>query len=470
MTTSATGSANRPERSKAVVILGAGFSHALYAPCPTTDGLGEEVRARLAPFDREKMPTGKFTGGRFEEWLSYLSEPQPHHDVEEAAEATAFVLRVTRMIREMLTEVQDNGLLAEPPPWFFEFLSVLHVLRARVITLNYDNFVECGTQSLGLQAPDWRGPIRVEEHDILGGIPATAVPPPSEIVNQTFGCLIPHPRSDPGPADTFRLMKLHGSLSWYWLPEGGGSSTLRRWYLPGVLGQLWDQKEELRRQELPAHEVFIVPPAALKGQSLKEPVTRELWRRAAEAIQDADRVVLMGYSVPLADHSLVGMLSEGLQGRHVDIEIVNPRPCVVEERLLRLGIGSVDIKQIAGEDCIEQWTKDEVKRLAAETLGEIRCDPDLTGDEVLWVDGPRPERCRSVNRAGSDGEPTVLYLNPRGQQLTTPLRLSDVREAFANSSDCVIADESRRFPIIGYWRLNDGPMRTPQLHLVTAGL
>jgi len=58
MTTSATGSANRPERSKVVVILGAGFSHALYGPCPTTDGLGEAVRARLAPPDRDKMPAG----------------------------------------------------------------------------------------------------------------------------------------------------------------------------------------------------------------------------------------------------------------------------------------------------------------------------------------------------------------------------------------------------------------------------
>ena len=64
--------------------------------------------------------------------------------------------------------------------------------------------------------------------------------------------------------------------SWYWLPDGGGNSTLERWRLPGIFGELWDPAKGHRRQELPSHEVFIVPPAALKGQRLREPVTREL--------------------------------------------------------------------------------------------------------------------------------------------------------------------------------------------------
>ena len=60
-----------------VLILGAGFSKAVHQALPITDELGERVRVRLSRRDREKLPRGRFRGGRFEEWLSYLAEDQP---------------------------------------------------------------------------------------------------------------------------------------------------------------------------------------------------------------------------------------------------------------------------------------------------------------------------------------------------------------------------------------------------------
>jgi hypothetical protein len=72
-----TAKASLTQRSRVVIVLGAGFSRAVYRPCPLTDGLGEAVRARLSPADGAKLPPGEFADGRFEEWLSYLSEPQP---------------------------------------------------------------------------------------------------------------------------------------------------------------------------------------------------------------------------------------------------------------------------------------------------------------------------------------------------------------------------------------------------------
>ena len=42
-----------------VVILGAGFSHAVYPATPMTDDLGEAVRGRLNPVDVAKLPRGK---------------------------------------------------------------------------------------------------------------------------------------------------------------------------------------------------------------------------------------------------------------------------------------------------------------------------------------------------------------------------------------------------------------------------
>jgi hypothetical protein len=129
---------DRARLTNVVVILGAGFSHAVYSATPMTDQLGETVRERLDFADRAKLPPGKFEDGRFEEWLSYISEPQPHHDPEEVADARTLALRVTRTIYEVLSEVQADALGSEPPEWFWKFLSVLHVLRAQVLTLNYD--------------------------------------------------------------------------------------------------------------------------------------------------------------------------------------------------------------------------------------------------------------------------------------------------------------------------------------------
>jgi len=61
-----------------VVVLGAGFSKAVHRALPTTDDLGERVREQLADADRERLPGAPFRDGRFEEWLSYLAQDQPH--------------------------------------------------------------------------------------------------------------------------------------------------------------------------------------------------------------------------------------------------------------------------------------------------------------------------------------------------------------------------------------------------------
>ena len=98
------------KRPKDVVILGAGFSHALYDAFPLTDSLGEMVRSRLSDADRANMPPSEFREyGRFEEWLSYLSERQPHLEPEGVAEAALLAMRFTRVIGEVLSELPDES-------------------------------------------------------------------------------------------------------------------------------------------------------------------------------------------------------------------------------------------------------------------------------------------------------------------------------------------------------------------------
>jgi hypothetical protein len=453
------------------VLLGAGFSRALYGPCPLTDELGEQVRERLPEDVANKLPTAQFIDGRFEEWLSYLSEPQPHFTPEEQADAHGLSLRVTKAISEVLAEIQISALEAgQPDRWFWQFLSVLQVLKAQAITLNYDNFIESGVQTLGLEYKGQLGPNILCEDDILAGLPPCADFPRLNEQTGQGTAYSNNPLNAEDRRNTFKLLKLHGSLSWYWLPEGGGNSTLRRWQLPGTFGQIWDSDVNLRRQELPAHEVFVVPPASLKGQRLREPVMKELWRRAAEVVSSADRIVLIGYSIPPADHSIMGLLSDGIQGRGVKLEIVNPAPGVVEHRLVRLGARSDLIECFCGKDCIADWTATEVDRLAHETLRALRADESLEGEVLMFSTGPHKERFRRLEPPPDASGALVLHPDEPPDQLANARMFAELRPLLDGCSTCAVGVKDQRLPVIDYWVRDRGTgVMMTQLHLVMAG-
>jgi hypothetical protein len=234
---------------------------------------------------------------------------------------------------------------------------------------------------------------------------------------------------------------------------------------------LWDSDEQLRRQQLPSHDVFIVPPAALKGQRLVEPVTRELWRRAAEALTEADRIVMVGYSLPQADHSVVGMLAEGIRGRDVQIEVVNPQPAEVVGRLVRLGVSPTAVSVTDGTECVARWSSNEVSRLAAATVQAIKTDDKLLAEpEVLrFSAGPRQDRFNACDAPESGCSPVTLHVVPAGQQSTKPLMYEDLQGPLQSASKLLVETDGRILPVIDHWvrdRKSGVPMT--QLHLMTS--
>lgn len=98
----------RPSSPCTVIVLGAGFSRAVNSEFPTTDALGELVRRRLPAEDARRLPQAKFKDGRFEEWLSYLAERQPHHDEAWALEANALEIRITKEIHAVLADIHER--------------------------------------------------------------------------------------------------------------------------------------------------------------------------------------------------------------------------------------------------------------------------------------------------------------------------------------------------------------------------
>ncbi len=375
-----------------VVILGAGFSQAVSECYPLTDELGALALERAGIPASERPPKAT----RFEAWLSRLAEDQPYRSVEDNLRARARLVEMSRALTGVLREREAHALAGSAPAWLDDLVAVLHARQATVVSFNYDHVLECAVDRSHLTD---RAPTtmrrEVTSDDILDQLPPTPPPTRLEIQELVASQQLGAPRYRPAwtgqqVADTFRLLKLHGSLSWYWNPEDLTGVTVARWRVPGP-GVEEDDGE--RSRALPGREPFVVPPTATKSAYLTNPVIRELWTRARMALAAADRVVLAGYSAPLEDHVAAGLLAETLAGRGVEVVIADPCATDVASRLAGLGVRKVTEAMTFGgvEDLVAWWVKDQA-RVAVEKLRSLAADPERGGwDDVTvnlrWGDG-----------------------------------------------------------------------------------
>lgn len=319
-----------------VVLLGAGFSYALsLGKMPLTDTLGNKVADQLRPEGIE-VPRG-FSGGRFEMWLSRLAEPQPDLDEVTNAHNHALFLRISELIRAILLDAQ-NRTVEEPPLWAFQrLIGALHARRSTVATFNYDTLVERLIESQWRMDWETRHPVR--GHHVIQDRP------PRPYVQGMFG---------EGPASSFQLIKLHGSVDTFWVPGDTTGATINR------LGytQRWTEQSEdteTRRLKLPGRVPFIVPPAAAKSAFYANPFTRQLWRDASEALRSASTVDIVGYSLPATDLVTSGMLADTLAGSRSLIRVVNRFPDDVVDHLVTLGCDRTRIQVFDGDDAIAKY-------------------------------------------------------------------------------------------------------------------
>ena len=113
------------------------------------------------------------------------------------------------------------------------------------------------------------------------------------------------------------LLKLHGSLNWLWCPKCkeifvDDKSVAHKYNRESCLKKCGGLREPL-----------IVPPNPQKGEYLK--TIHTLWQKADTQLKKADRIVVVGYSLPDADTSAKQLLKESVQNAN-EFDIINSSP------------------------------------------------------------------------------------------------------------------------------------------------
>lgn len=340
-----------------VFVLGAGFSRAISGAMPLTDELGQQANERVGSGAYgqigRRLPLSRSL--TFEGWLSLLSEAQPQLSDADNRENSALFARLRDAIADVLSEAELEGSKHPAPKWLYELVRVLHVVRATVITFNYDCLIETAVASHTIWDPRHRE--LVTPRDVLQDLP-----PLPAVGVRLFGPL----------NDTFRLLKLHGSRDWWAVPEDLSGATLNREDTHGTFGDPQEMTDERRRRELPGRERFIIPPLSAKGSYYRNPLTRELWQQADQALREASRVSIVGYSLPPADLVVANLLRSAVAKPDVTVDVVNPDPTGIAERLVGLGASEDKLSMVDGRDCVRTFTCSLCDETSATLVGDLK--------------------------------------------------------------------------------------------------
>ncbi|WP_426736976.1 hypothetical protein [Plantibacter sp. 2H11-2] len=334
-----------PTSPKTAYVLGAGFSRAASREMPITDELGQRAALRLGLND---LPQFQADGITFESWMTWLAERQPFLSEAEHLQDRARFAELTEAIAIEVAASQVAADTAGFPQWLGEFVDLLHWAQSEVITLNYDTIIETTLD----KSPRFDGDSTVNSADTVTGFPNGR--------GLMFG-------SGPYFEDrgTFRLYKLHGSIDWFGVPGDRTGATLGR--IPTAEGR----GVTAHRATIGGREVFLVPPTSTKDSYFDNPKTRFTWSQARDGLHEADRVVLMGYSLPLTDTALARLLVTTMAGAALDVVVVNPDAQGVANRLVALGVDRARIQTYEGYDCVVNFVADEVKAATRELLQHL---------------------------------------------------------------------------------------------------
>lgn len=361
----------RPLGERSVFILGAGFSRAISGAMPLTDELGNECLSRIPDRYRDHVPD-RFEGGLFEAYLSTLAVDQPYFDTSRNLFNRSIFDSFTSAVAHVLAAAQYEALQRQPPDWLAAFTILSHVTRATVVTFNYDTLLECLVAS----------PVRLLGDPDVGASRDGAVPwvdltegqPPWPPTHLHWGGK---------PRDTLRLLKLHGSINWYWTPGDRAGATLAMRDLPGAWVTPTPYDDDSRARLLPGRVPFIVPPVLAKDSLYAVPYLHEIWQRARTELLRADAVYLVGYSMPTADITTSALLRDALVSGKQSIVVADLDPGPVVDRLRRLGIPGSQITSTDTGNSVPSLVDLCCSRQSWRVVNELKKNADVASQLVV---------------------------------------------------------------------------------------
>ena len=310
-----------PDNAKDIWILGAGFSHQIHGVMPLMSDLAESVRDIISDrFDNPLMIKD------VELALSELRSDAPWKSpADKHADLALYEMVVERIRRQLqiphdaMRDEQGDATLGQ------RLVNTWHINRNHVLTFNYDLLVEALAESV--QCKTHRDS---DTQDVRFVFPRHIYPIP-----------IPHVRIRNGGTwsgntseITFSYYKLHGSLNYYTYPDPFQNTTMYHKH--------HNETEDLAE----GLQTFIVPPTNEKQVFIEHPVLQAIWTKAVKELANCDRgrIIMVGYSMPQTDLTVLSMLRSAIRSNHMDgmvlpiILVVNPDPDVARHIKELLGV------------------------------------------------------------------------------------------------------------------------------------
>jgi hypothetical protein len=266
----------RATRKRDCFLVGAGFSRCIAAAMPLLADLipvAERVVGARSPKLLRRLQR---LGPNIELWMSYVAQPHPWLDDADALYNQSIFARLSTEIAKEVLSKQNIAVQSAPPTWLSDLVGIWHANRAVVISLNYDTLVE---KALMLK-------------EDIPGVFAYQVPVPP--IDTRSGLTSYGEERKP----TMKLFKLHGSINWYYHGPRARSADI----YDVLFHAEWLQDDlKGRSDDIGGTQPLVVPPVLAKDPYFVNDTLHEQWIVAGNEAAGADRLFLLGYSLPTSD-------------------------------------------------------------------------------------------------------------------------------------------------------------------------
>lgn len=312
-----------------------------------TDELGVMLKERLS----SEVTVDLRDKQSFEDWLTLQITPMPFLAGFDNSRRAANAARVIAEIATVLDERVNRASAQETPRWLRQLLAIWDAEKAAVLTFNYDTLVERAVNSSVLIA----GARSNNFNALLGD--HVVFPSPPAANGQSRGDANTHYSSE-----SFQLIKLHGSLAWYWAAGDSTGSTLVRVREKHVFGSAAPLRHDDDFSGATTLDRYLIPPVTSKDGYYGSYLANALWRGARETLSSASALTIIGYSLPLEDHVASQLIAETRPGLIVQVVDQMPGSAISLEGILGslTSLGMSAEVAASGDSCVQDFVESKI--------------------------------------------------------------------------------------------------------------